>query len=448
MSMDTPSSGRRPHRPGPASVVALVVALAALFGAARGSAQTLTVWDVYTPESQDKAFRQINAEFMHANPGVTIQRTAKTLADTQLTLKLAISGGNGPIVAGVNQGAGDMGAIVKEHGLYPLDGYAERYGWARRFSATVLDRNRWADNGAFGTGKLYGVAGLGELVGLYYNKSVLDQAGVAVPRSFDEFKAALAALKSKGVVPLMIGTQDGYAGLHLFATLQQVGIAAADRAPFDDLIYGRRGTWATPTAVTAATLIQDWARKEYFFPGYQGIAGDDVVPLFVGNQAAFLVTGTWNLGGLQANPAIHFMPVPGMAGIASPLIVGGSDIPFGITAEVRDQATRDAAAKYLDFLLSDHVAAIWAESGSLPAKALDHPEQVKISPLLAEALGMWRDANARNALGHYPDWATPTMLKTITENLQFLMAGKQTPQQFVGKLEADDKAYLTAQAKP
>ena len=132
----------------------------------------------------------------------------------------------------------------------------------------------------------------------------------------------------------------------------------------------------------------------------------------------------------------------------APLIVGGSDIPFGITVMAKDQATRDLAAKYMDFLLSDHVAAVWAENGSLPARALAHPDQLKISPLLGEALAMWKDANANNALGHYPDWATPTMLKTITENLQFLMADKQTPQEFVGKLDADYKAYVASQAKP
>lgn len=439
----SPRAGRRRLR-----VTATAVALlaASVFQGAR--AQDLTVWDVYTPESQNKAFEDINAAFEKDNPGTRIVRTAKTLADTQLTLKLAISGGSGPVVAAANQGAGDMGAMVKEHDLAPVDGYAAQYGWDKNFSSTLLDRNRWAENGAFGTGKLYGAAGLGELVGLYYNAKVLAAAGVAVPKTFDAFKAALETLKGKGVVPLMIGTQDGFAALHLFATLQQIGIDAADRAPFDSLIYGRGGTWTTQAATDAAATIQDWAKKGYFFPGYQGIAGDDTVPLFVGDQAAFLVTGTWNLGGLAANPAVHFMPVPGKAGVKAPLIVGGSDIPFAITAMAKDKATQDLAAKYIDFLLSDRVAAMWAESGSLPARALAHPDQLKIAPLLTEALAVWKDANAKNALGHYPDWATPTMLKTITENLQLLMADKQTPQEFVGKLDADYKSYVASQAKP
>jgi raffinose/stachyose/melibiose transport system substrate-binding protein len=443
--------GTRDGAARPPIAARVAVALAAWLAATApggAGAQELTVWDVYTPEAQNATFTAINEAFEKANPGVKIVRTVKTLADTQLTLKLAVSGGNGPMVAGINQGAGDMGAMVKEHDLVPLDAYAQQYGWDKNFSSTLLDRNRWTDGGAFGTGKLYGAAGLGELVGLYYDKAVLDKAGVAVPTTFDDFKAALATLKAKGVVPLMIGTQDGYAALHLFATLQQIGIDAADRAPFDSLIYGRGGTWNTQAAVDAAATLQDWARKGYFFPGYQGIAGDDTVPLFVGDQAAFLVTGTWNLAGLAANPAIHFTPLPGKAGVKAPLIVGGSDIPFGITAMAKDKATQDAAAKYMDFLLSDQVAAMWAENGSLPARALAHPDQLKISPLLKEALAMWKDANAKNALGHYPDWATPTMLKTLTENLQLLMADRQSPQEFIGKLDADYKAYVASQAKP
>ena len=64
-----------------------------------------------------------------------------------------------------------MGALVKGGLLTPLDDYAEAYGWGDRYSATLLDLNRFsADGKEFGTGNLYGLSQMGEIVGVFYNK--------------------------------------------------------------------------------------------------------------------------------------------------------------------------------------------------------------------------------------------------------------------------------------
>jgi raffinose/stachyose/melibiose transport system substrate-binding protein len=55
----------------------------------------------------------LNAKFEAAHAGVKVERTQRTFDDLALTLKLAVSAGNGPVVTKVNQGAGDMGAMAK-----------------------------------------------------------------------------------------------------------------------------------------------------------------------------------------------------------------------------------------------------------------------------------------------------------------------------------------------
>jgi len=47
-----------------------------------------------------------------------------------------------------------------------------------------------------------------------------------------------------------------------------------------------------------------------------------------------------------------------------------------------------------------------------------------------------------NSLGHYPDWASPTMLKTYDDNIPHLFAGDMTPKAFVEALETDYQTYL------
>jgi raffinose/stachyose/melibiose transport system substrate-binding protein len=173
----------------------------AIGAAASGSAhaQALVTWDDYTFAAQSAVIEQLNKNFEAAHPGVTVQRTARTFDDLSMTLKLAVSAGNGPVVTKVNQGAGDMGAMVKENLLVPLDPYIAKFGWDKRQSDSVLARDRWSDKGEFGVGKTYGISGLGEMVGLYYNLKVLTDAGLKAPTSFEDFLSELDALKAKGI---------------------------------------------------------------------------------------------------------------------------------------------------------------------------------------------------------------------------------------------------------
>ena len=424
---------------------AAVTLAAGIAFSAAASAQTLPVWDDYTFEAQAAVMKELNKNFEAAHSGVTVQRTERTFDDLALTLKLAVSAGDGPVVTKVNQGAGDMGAMVKENLLTPLNSYISSYGWDKRQSDSVLARDRWSDSGQFGEGPTYGISGLAEIVGLYYNKKLLDEAGVTLPiASFEDFLAALDALKAKGIAPFMIGTSKQHMALHMIAAISQAHIGAANRAELDDLIYGRGGTWNTPGNIESAKLVQHWANDGYFFDGYQGISGDDAVQLFISGQGAFLISGTWYFGDMQNNPDIHFMPVPAPKGIEAPLSVGGVDLAWAITSLAKDQATKDLAASYVDYMVSEEAAVAWANAGYLPATAIPENADVKLSPLLGEGVAMWKNLNATNSIGHYPDWASPTLLKTIDDNTPLLLANQQTPEDFVGAMEKDYQGYLAS----
>src|SRR4051794_25556880 len=90
----------------------LMAALVTAASVGWAQAQTLVVWDDYTDVGQNAVIEQLNKNFMAAHQGVTIERTPRTFDDLSLTLKLAVSAGNGPQVTKVNQGAGDMGTMV------------------------------------------------------------------------------------------------------------------------------------------------------------------------------------------------------------------------------------------------------------------------------------------------------------------------------------------------
>ncbi|MGR9075846.1 extracellular solute-binding protein [Rhizobium leguminosarum] len=425
------------------AAVALVGAALLSFGlSAAARADDLAVWDDQTYEGQSAVIEQLNKDFEAAHPGVTIKRTARTFDDMKLTLKLAVSAGDGPVITKVNQGAGDMGAMVKEGLLLPVDDYIKQYGWDKLQSDSVLARDRWED-GKFGVGKTYGISGLGEIVGLFYNKKILADAGVALPQTFEEFLADLDKLKEKGVPPFMMGSAKQHLALHMIGAIDQAHIDASNRAELDDLIYGRGGSWNTKGNIESAKLVQQWAKGGYFFPGFEGISGDDAVQLFISGQGAFLISGTWYFGDMQHNPDIGFMAIPAPKGISKPMSVGGVDLAWAITSLAKTKPTQDLAGAYIDYMVSEKAAETWANAGYLPATSLAADAKPKLTPLLSSGIEMWKTLNANDALGHYPDWSSPTMLKTIDDNTPLLLSGNITPEAFVDAMDKDYQAYLT-----
>lgn len=424
--------------------LAYLVAMGLLAGACATSAAavTLSEWDIYNYPGQTEAVDQGIKEFAAQNPGITIQRSVHSFDDTRIPLKLALSGGDGPQIAQVNQGGGDMGSLVKDKLLYPLDSYARQYSWTTRFPDSILKRNRWSKTQEFGSGELYGVASLGEMVGLFYNKALLDKAGIAVPKTLPEFESAMAKLKDQGTAPLMMGLLDGSMGQQMLSSLWQAQIDSSDRRKLDDLIYDIGGSFKDPKLVNAASMMQEWNKKGYLFPGFQGIGKDDAATLFQNGQSAFLISGTWYLSQFKQNPDIHFAAMPAAGGITHPLSVGGTDLAFSVTSTAKDKEQQDSAAKFIDYMVSDKMANRWLQVGFLPATVSKEAKIPADNPLLGEAYKVWLTLNQYDGLGHYADWATPTMLAELDQNVQLLMADRQTPDQLTTNLDNNYQRYL------
>ncbi len=101
-----------------------------------------------------------------------------------------------------NNGRSDMGQFVKAGLLQSLDGYAKAYGWTDRFPESVRALASYTEDGKeFGTGNLYGLPQVGEVVGVWYNKAKLDSLGIEAPTTTTDFEAALAKAEQAGELP-------------------------------------------------------------------------------------------------------------------------------------------------------------------------------------------------------------------------------------------------------
>jgi raffinose/stachyose/melibiose transport system substrate-binding protein len=401
---------------------------AAKIDVAKAGNVTLTVWDQEVRGGQARQIKRLNEQFQSAYPNVKIERVAKSFTDLNTTLKLAVSGPKAPDVVQANQGRQVMGQLVKGGLLKPLDAYAEAYGWGDRWAKTLLDLNRFSPDGeTFGSGNLFGVSQMGEIVGVFYNKDKVPEP----PKTFAEFEQMLAQAKQDGDVPISFGNLDKFGGIHEFQTVQN---QYADKQAVRDFVFAKPGaSFDTPENEEAAKKLQEWASKGYFTPDFNGTGYDAAWQQFAEGRGPFLIGGTWLTADLASamGDKVGFFLMPGQEEGAPPVSLGGESLPWGITAK-SDNA--DVAAAYIDHLTDAEAAAVLVETNNLPAMATDvEPE----GALSQDVFAAWQELNEADGFTPYIDYATPTFYDDFSAAVQRLMPGRLEPAEFVRDVQSD-----------
>ena len=396
-------------------------------------AVTLTVWDNFTRDAEQEMIEELNQQFEEAHPGVTVERTPYETGDLTTVLPLELSASDAPDVVMINQGIANMGALVQEGLILPVDEYAEQFGWLDRYGAGLHQRNRFTEGAEqFGEGNLYGVSNSAEVVGVYYHKGIFEDLGLEIPTTLEEFESVMQTLKDAGITPLIFGSLDGWPAIHEYGAILN---AYATPEEVNSLIYRfEDGRVNTDAALQAAQVLTEWANNGYFPEGFEGIDYDagTATSMFVNGEGAMWLTGSWMTPTLIEEmdaESIGFFLLPDAAGSEVPLTTGGVGLAFGIPAN-SDQP--DLAAEYIDWVTSPEAAAQLFEAGLLPAAPID-PELVPEGSVVGDVVNAWNAIAQNDRVGHYLDWTIPG--SDLIASLQELLGGQVTPEEFVADVQ-------------
>jgi raffinose/stachyose/melibiose transport system substrate-binding protein len=317
-------------------------------------------------------------------------------------------------------------------GGYVLDlgGYATAYGWDTKFPASELAQLQLSpDAKTHGTGAQYGIPGGASFTGVFYNRDLLRQLGLA-PTTLSNFEETLEAAKAAGLTPIALGSLDD-GGIHLWGGLltNVFGLQAAQ-----DWVNGQPGaTIDTAAAIAATRTLQEWAQKGYFLSSANGTKEDDARASFAAGQAVFTIDGSWAVGtvGDGLGEAAGFFNFPGI-NPTDPATGQGFTAGFAISSK---SSKADVAAAFLDYLASAEAAAISVGLGMLPVNIATAPDAAPgVATDLRQAYGRAVDDGG---IVTFYDHATTTMHTTLTQGLQGVIAGQMTPEEFVASLQAD-----------
>ena len=410
----------------------LAIGASALPVAAAAQENELLVWDTLNAPPRSDIMESLAQEFSDANDGLTVTHRGWTTDELVDTLPRSVDSDQGPDVAQVNNGEALAGPMIRAGQLVSIQDYVAEYGWDQLMPEGLLARNRYTAEGeTFGEGDLWGVSAEAEIVGFYYSKQIFEDNGLSVPTTFAEFETLLGGLREAGVEPLVFGNLDRWQAIHLFGEIQGT---YTTREFLDNLIY-RRGdaSFTDQSMVDAANKVIEWKENNYFLQGFEGISGDDAIPVFTSGGGAILLQGSWAAGQIaeeMGDDAGFFLMPPREEG-GTVMHVGGVGIPYSITTNAEDP---ELAAAFINSLVTDEARDRFIEAGLLPSGEIP-AEAIQEGTLSGDLYAGWNAALEADAIGHYLDWAAPDFYDTLTGELQRLLAGEADAEQVTTALQ-------------
>jgi len=206
--------------------------------------------------------------------------------------------------------------------LQPLDSLYTSEGLDKAFPKDLISLLKYKDH-------FWGVpVNIHRANVMWYNKKVLADNGLTPPTTWDEFFKAGDVLKAKGIVPLVIGTKEGWEAGHTFETIL-VSILGAE---------GYKGLWNGQMQWTDPKVTQalETYKKvmSYANTDYSALTWSDAAQYLVDGKGAMHIMGDWTDGWFTSKGYKDYgwAPVPGTKGIFDAL----SD-SFAAAKGARDQ---------------------------------------------------------------------------------------------------------------
>lgn len=247
-----------------------------------------------------------------------------------------------------------MVSLVQDGLLKNLDGYAAGFGWDQ-WPESQLAQNRVAQDGTRGSGSLYAMGLNYSLTGVFYNRELAAQIGMAQPpATVAEFDDLLAAAQAEGLLPIMAWNATASGGGLAFP-LQQLMATYGPPQPINDWIFQQPdATIDTPANREAAAHLQQWVEAGHFPEDANAIEYTDANARFRGGEGVFIFNGDWEnatYDGEMAGNVGFFLFPPAEAG--GSVAAMSSPLTYGIAA---DAEHADCAAFFLDWVATNEAA--------------------------------------------------------------------------------------------
>ncbi|MER6620796.1 MULTISPECIES: ABC transporter substrate-binding protein [unclassified Streptomyces] len=402
------TAGRRTWRVSTHAAAALTLTLAVTgcadgsgTGSAAGEVTSITVLDYYTDESEHAQWNEMLGACGKA-AGVEVEHTSVPPASLVPRVLRQASSRTLPDLLMLDNA--DLQQIARTGALTPLD----RYGIdTTGFAEGILSAGTYE-------GEVYGLAPYVSTVALFYNKDMLAEAGVAVPRTWDDLREAAAGLTRPGRYGMAVDASATFESSWQFL-------------PFLWSNGGDERRLDTPQAAQALRLWVDLVSSGSMSRSVLNWTQAEVHDQFAAGRTAMMINGPWRIPALNADEDLNWgvAPVPVPRTGQKPVTPLGGEV--WTVPQGPSEARQQKAAQVLACLNSPANTLTLAEQHfTVPSRTEVVARYAERNPSLAVFVESVEGARTRTAeLGaRWPRAATG-----IYTAIQSALAGEQTPEQ-------------------
>jgi len=262
-----------------------------------GSAETLELWSIQTDGAGPGIFNRAIARFNKDNPNIKVNLTM--VANDAYKQRLAVAiGSNQTPDCFFSWTGGPMFEYVNNGTITDLTPFMNANNYKAKFLDAAIAQATYQ-------GKIWGVPVTNVSVcTVFYNKEIFSRLNLKVPTTIKELEAVNDTLKRNNIYPFTLANKTQWTGSMYFMFL---ATRHGGTQPFIKAVDGT-GTFMDPAFIWAGEKLQEWVKKDYFIPGFNGLdwdSGQARVPLYRG-ESAMLIMGSWfNMQALNESPEFH-----------------------------------------------------------------------------------------------------------------------------------------------
>jgi len=338
----------------------------------------LTWWDTSDATNEAPTYKKLIAKFNETYPNVKISYQSVPFGEAQNKFKTA---------AAAKSGAPD---ILRAEVAWVPEFASLGYLYALDDTSLVKDQADFLPTPVGSTkfdGKTYGVPQVTDSLALMYNKKLFADAGVEVPKTWAEMKAAAATIKTKTKKDGAFLNPGGYFMLPFIYGEGGDLLNAADK----------KITVNSPEAIAGAAIAADMVKSPGFVKPPATDAYGAMMKGFTAGNTAMIINGPWEVNNIKGAPAfggidnLGIAPVPaGSKRAGAP--VGGHDYVIWSGMPTEKAA---AATAFIAFMTSAESEATAAdELGVLPTRISAYAKVT--NPIIGEFKPVMEVAVARS----------------------------------------------------
>lgn len=410
------------------SVSALVLLLTACSDSGEDGDTEITFMHLWPEGSSKQHFdivSEIIADFEKENTGVKID--VEILSNEQYKDKLKVLSTSEELPdVGMTWAAGFLEPYVSGDMFAPLDD---------------LIKDELSDSFVPGTAESYAIDGVTyglplelNIATIYYNKAMFDEHNLEAPKTLDELQNVVKVFNENGIQPIALGNKDQWTGSLWYMYLaDRIGGAEVLNKAID-----RTGSFEDQALVSAAEEVQNLVDMDAFIKGFNGLSNDEAKGMFMEEQAAMYLMGTWELPNFTTNEdvpqefrdSIEFLNFPTVNGQGDMnSFVGGPGVGLFVH---ENSKVKEEAKKFAAFFVKEWGEKSVTDAGVISASKVDL-DALDLPQMYLDILAELNDASNITLFADVQ--MSPDVAQVHLNAIQALFGKDVTPEEFAKEHE-------------